>query len=355
MSHTDRVARREFLRRSLAAGATLAGAGVLAACDPRPGSPATPLGAALPPPETTTVRFSKPFACDPPIWLAKDFLREEGFTDVQYVDAYLPADASGAEFGSGHPEALVAAVDAGVPIVALAGLHSGCQELWAAPGITSVRDLRGKRVAVFHRNRGDQFFLFFSTLCAYVGIDPLTNVSFFETEGDYGALMNAFIEGRSDAFLAAAEGAAVLRRDPRNPGTKILDQTTDKPWSQYLCCMLVANRDWTHQNPVATKRVTRAVLRAADATVKDRPRAAREGVRASIDHLIPSVVSNEQILIDTIAMPSYDWREFDPEETLRFFALRLGDVKLIKSTPQQIIAQGSEVAYMRQLRNELKP
>jgi len=39
-------------------------------------------------------------------------------------------------------------------------------------------------------------------------------------------------------------------------------------------------------------------------------------------------------------MVSYDWREFDPEETLRFFALKLGDVKLIKSTPQQIIAQG---------------
>jgi NitT/TauT family transport system substrate-binding protein len=54
-------------------------------------------------------------------------------------------------------------------------------------------------------------------------------------------------------------------------------------------------------------------------------------------------------------MPSYDWRELDPEETLRFFALRFGDVKLIKSTPQQIIFQGSDVAYLRQLQKELKP
>ena len=51
---------------------------------------------------------------------------------------------------------------------------------------------------------------------------------------------------------------------------------------------------------------------------------------------------------------SYDWRELDPEETLRFFAVRLADAKLVKSTSQQIIAQGSDFAYMRPLRSELK-
>jgi NitT/TauT family transport system substrate-binding protein len=292
--------------------------------------------------------------------MAKDFLHEEGFTDVQWV-ANAPGTAGWissrvADVGPGHPEAIVAAIDAGVPITTLAGLHTGCQELWAAPGIASVRDLRGKRIAVFQRNANDQFFLFFSTLCAYVGIDPLTNVSFFEVGGDYRGLLTAYLEGRSDAFLAAADGAAVLKREPRNPGTKILDQTTDKPWSQYLCCLLIGNREWTRQNPVATKRFTRAVLRAADATAKDRPSAARAGVSASMRNLLAQrTVPDEDILMDTTAMVSYDWREFDPEETLRFFALRLGDVKLIKSTPQQIIAQGSDVAFMRQLRSELKP
>lgn len=69
----------------------------------------------------------------------------------------------------------------------------------------------------------------------------------------------------------------------------------------------------------------------------------------------PTALSDEQIIYETIAMPSYDWRELDPEETLRFFALRLGDVKLITRTPQQIIAQGSDVAYLRQLQKEPKP
>ncbi|MDP9251483.1 MAG: ABC transporter substrate-binding protein [Chloroflexota bacterium] len=360
MSH-PLVGRRELLRRSLAVGATITGAGLLAACDQPPPSSATSPSASLPPPETATIRIASPFACDAPLWLAKDFLREEGFTDVQWVpDAPNTAGwitSNVADVGPGHPEAIVAAIDTGVPIWTLAGLHTGCQELWAAPGIKSVRDLRGKRIAVFKRDRSDQFFLFFSTLCAYNGIDPLTNVSFFEVGPvGYRGLLTAYLEGRSDAFLAAADGAAVLKREPRNPGTKILDQTTDKPWSQYLCCLLVANRDWARQNPNATKRFTRAVLRAADATAKDRAGAARAGVGASIRNLLAERTAPElDILTDTTAMVSYDWREYDPEETLRFFALRLGEVKLINSTPQQIITQGSDVAYMRQLRNELKP
>jgi NitT/TauT family transport system substrate-binding protein len=360
VNHTQRVGRREVLRRSLAVGAAIAGGGLLAACDQRPAATTTSPTASLAPPETTTIRIASPFACDAPLWLAKDFLREEGFTDVQWV-ASAPGTAGWitsrvADVGPGHPEAIVAAIDAGVPIATLAGLHTGCQELWAAPSIASVRDLRGKRVAVFKRDASDQFFLFFSTLCAYVGIDPLTNVSFFEVGGDYRGLLTAYLEGRSDAFLAAADGAAMLKREPKNPGTKILDQTTDKPWSQYLCCLLIANRDWARQYPVATKRFTRAVLRAADATAKDRTGAARAGVGASIRNLLAQRNAPElDILIDTTAMVSYDWREYDPEETLRFFALRLGDVKLIKSTPQQIIAQGSDAAFMRQLRTELKP
>jgi len=348
------VSRRELLRLTLGTTAAIAGGGLLASCAQRPSVVAS---AALPPPETTTVRLVT-YACDPPLWLAKEFLHEEGFTEVQYVEwpgftrDWVTKGA--ADFGPGHPEEVVSAVDAGLPIVALAGIHSGCQELWAAPGIGGIRDLRGKRIAVFAKNTGDQFFSFFATTLAYVGIDPLKDVDFFEVDGAYPALMKAFQDGRSDAFLAAAEGSAVLRRSPRVASTKILDQSVDKPWSQYVCCMLVANRDWTRENPIATKRVTRAVMRAADATMKDRALAAREGVARGVQGLPGfNTITDVEILNETIAMPSYEWRELDPEETLRFFALKLADVKLVKSTPQQIIAQGSDVKYLRQLQKEL--
>lgn len=306
------------------------------------------------------MRIARPFACDPPLWLAREFLSEEGFTDIRYVDSSGPiagqAASAGAQFGIGHSEAIVGAVDAGVPVVALAGVHPGCWELWTAPGIASVRDLRGKKVAVFAKNAAvDQFYGFFATLLAFVGIDPLKDVNFFEVGPDYGAMMSAYLDGRSDAFLAGAEGGVVLRRNPKTPGKKILDMTTDKPWSQHLCCMFVGDRDWARQNPVATKRVTRAVLRAADATTRDRSRAARAGVVAPgrpWSLLQPGDLSEADIG-ETIAMLSYDWRELDPEETLRFFALRLGDVKVCKSTPQQIIANGSDFGFMRQMRKEL--
>jgi NitT/TauT family transport system substrate-binding protein len=127
----------------------------------------------------------------------------------------------------------------------------------------------------------------------------------------------------------------------------------DKPWSQYYCCQLVANRDWARRYPIATKRVTRAVLRAADLVAKDRASAAREFVARGFFSTTPAA-TDEAIVTEVIKDLSYDWRGFDPEETLRFFALRLADTKLIRSTSQQIIAQGSDFAYMRQLRSELK-
>jgi hypothetical protein len=44
-----------------------------------------------------------------------------------------------------------------------------------------------------------------------------------------------------------------------------------------------------------------------------------------------------------------------PPETRRFFyALRLHDVGMIKSTPQQLIAQGTDWRFLNELKRELK-
>ena len=353
----DVLSRRELLRRTLGTGAALAGSGIIAACARPAGSGVAGSPGPLPPPETTTVRLVSPAACDPSSALAKEFLIEEGFTDITYVRVpvttteWLTKDV--ADFNSGYGNLIAANVDAGLPILALAGIHPGCFELFARPGIATIRDLRGKTVAVNAKNASDQFFGFFSILLAYVGVDPVAEVNFIEVGSDTNALRDAFLDGRSQAFIAPAAFGPALHRNPKNPGKVILDTTTDKPWSQYYCCQLVANRDWARKHPVATKRVTRAFMRAADAVMKDKPRAAHEYVaRGFYANAGPA---DEAITNEVIKDLSYDWREFDPEETLRFFALRLADAKLIKSTPQQIIAQGSDFAYMRQLRNELMP
>jgi len=351
------LTRRELLRGTLGTAAALAGSGLIAACMPPGGPTGIPSsGATLPPPETTTVRFVSPAACDPPTAIAKGFLLEEGFTDIQYVRVPVTTTewltANKADFHSGYANFIVANVDAGLPILALAGIHPGCFELFARPDIASIRDLRGRTIAVTAKNQSDQFYGFFAILLAYVGIAP-TEVNFVEIPPDVNALRDAFVDGRSEAFLAPAASGPALRRNPKNPGKVILDTTMDKPWSQYYCCQLVANRDWARRYPIATKRVTRAVLRAADTVTRDRAGAAHEYVARGFFSATPAA-TDEQIVNEVIRDLSYDWRELDPEETLRFFALRLGDAKLIKMTSQQIIAQGSDFAHMRQLRSELK-
>ena len=44
----------------------------------------------------------------------------------------------------------------------------------------------------------------------------------------------------------------------------------------------------------------------------------------------------------------------DPEDTLRFHALRLHEVGLIKSNPQTLIAQGTDWRILNALKKEMK-
>jgi NitT/TauT family transport system substrate-binding protein len=51
----------------------------------------------------------------------------------------------------------------------------------------------------------------------------------------------------------------------------------------------------------------------------------------------------------------YDrWHEYDSEDTLRFFALRLNEVGMITSTPNAILADGADWRFVTELRRELK-
>ena len=53
-------------------------------------------------------------------------------------------------------------------------------------------------------------------------------------------------------------------------------------------------------------------------------------------------------------LSSRRWREDDPEDTLRFHALRLHEVGMIKSSPQQLITQGSDWRFLKELKKEMK-
>src|SRR2546423_440076 len=174
---------------------------------------------------------------------------------------------------------------------------------------------------------------------------------FLRDVGVTGNIITPFTDGKVDAIFVAAAAGPVLMADPKNPGHVILDSSKDKPWSQNYCCVLVTSRDWYSAHPIAAKRMTRAILRATDAAKKDLRAAAKLTAEKQTYKATPAVT--EQVLYDTIKDESFDWREYDPDDTVRFFALRLADAKLVTKTPQRILTDGADFAYFRQLRKEL--
>jgi NitT/TauT family transport system substrate-binding protein len=128
----------------------------------------------------------------------------------------------------------------------------------------------------------------------------------------------------------------------------ILNTATDKPWSQYFCCMAFGNREFVQAHPVVTKRYLRAILKAADICASDPEFAARQLVEGGF-------TGNYDYALQTLRELPYDkWREFDPEDAMRFYALRLHEVDMIKSSPNQLYAEGTDWRFLNELKRELK-
>src|SRR5262245_53363137 len=301
------------------------------------------------PPETTTIRFPKfSSICGAPVYVANELLRAEGFSDIRYV----PTDSAttGAQlvargeidFENGFIGPMIMLIDAGQPITLLGGLHIGCYELFAHEGIRSIRDLKGRSVAVPHLGSSPQVLV--SSIAAYVGLDPVKDIRWVVSSSS--SAMELFAEGKTDAFLGFPPEPQELRA--RKIGHVILNTATDRPWSQYFCCALIGNREFVRRHPVATKRVLRAILKATDFCAADAARAARTIVDAGFtgryDYALQTVTE----------IPYAKWREHEPEDTLRFYSLRMREVGLIKSAPNKIIAEGTDWRFFNQLRRELK-
>ena len=305
---------------------------------------------AEPPPETTRFRIAQgPFICYAPQMVAEELLRLEGFTDVQYVKVppnytYATLVASGgvdlAVFG---PPSAVVAVDAGNPIVMLAGLHVGCWELFANERVRGVPDLKGKTIAVIGMGAVDQLWL--ASILSYVGMDPSKDVNWLPAQ-KLSETMRLFVEGKADAFLGFPPQPQDLRA--KKIGHVIVNITQDRPWSQYFCCIVVARRGFAHEYPSATKRALRAFLKAADICAQEPERAARYLVAKGYE---PRYEIGLEVLK---SLPYSRWREASAEDSLRFHALRLHEAGLIKSTPEQIIARGSDWRFLNELKKELK-
>src|SRR5262245_12727543 len=288
--------------------------------------------AAEPPPEVKKIRLvHAPAICLSPQYLAEELLRLEGFSEIQYVDQPMtkslgPLEAGQADMTQGAGVDVVAALDAGRAILPLAGIHAGCYELFVNGPIAGIKDLAGKSVAITTDDSTERLFL--SSIVAYIGVNPRDMR--WITAASAADAVQTFVDGKADAFFAFAPQGEELRA--KNVGHVILNTTQDRLWSQYFCCMVSARREFAEKYAAATRRALRAFLKAADLCAQE----------------------PEMALAILKDLPYRRWRDADPEDTLRFHALRLHEVGIIKTSPHKLIAQGTDWRFLNGLKKEMK-
>jgi NitT/TauT family transport system substrate-binding protein len=338
------LGRRQFLRSVAGLGLSAAGLALLNGCA---GSPAAP-GTATETLETTTIRLSQSSStiCLAPLYIAEDLLKGAGFTRVEYVDVpnndVVAALTSGQiDMGMQYSGPIITYLDAGKPLTVLAGVHGQCPVLFGTEGVNGIADLKGRTLAITALGAGEHVLL--SSMLAYVGLNPTTDINWIFLPQPEA--QQRFTDGKIDAFLAFPPAAQELQA--KKIGHIVLNTMVDKPWSQYFCCMPTTNREFAQKNPVATKQALHAILKATDIVALQPERAARfmvdKGYTKNYDYALKSVQD----------IPYNTWRAFDPVDTLRFYALRLRDAGMIKSSPDELIAKGTDWRFLNELKKEL--
>ena len=218
---------------------------------------------------------------------------------------------------------MIVALDSGARITLLGGVHPGCFELFAKRGIDSVVDLKGRNVGVQGLGTGPHLFL--ASIAAYVGLDPAHDINWVMNPAVKPKEL--FARGDVDAFLGFPPEPQELRRS--KVGHVIVNSTVDRPWSQYFCCMLSGNSDFVAAHPVATKRVLRAILKAADLCTAAPALVAERLVAGEFaSHYDDAFAAISEL-------PYRKWRDYDSTDTVRFYALRLQEIGLISCHTRQ--------------------
>ncbi len=230
------LTRRQALRRGIGAPTMLTVGPFLASCAPAAVSTPTPTAVVptataaptLPPPETTSIRLAAG-ACDSAIFGAERYLREEGFTDVQFTDAATATAiaAGNANIGNAFPQAVFNSVEGNGPkVVALGGLHPGCNEIWAQPAIASLKDLKGSTISVTAKALTNLPYSWMAMALKHAGVDPKDVNFVVQADAD---TVKLYLDGKSDGVFVATTAVAALKANPANKAEEIVAGSTKHP------------------------------------------------------------------------------------------------------------------------------
>jgi NitT/TauT family transport system substrate-binding protein len=234
------------------------------------------------------------------------------------------------------------ALDENVPIVVLAGVHTGCFELFGSEKVRTISDLKGKTAAILGTRSAQHIFL--ASIATSIGLDPNRDIQWATHPASEAKQLLA--EGKIDAYLGFPPDPQELRN--KKIGHVLLNSAFERPWSQYFCCLFSANREFASKNPIATKRAVRAILKASELCASDPDLGARA-------FLAQGFKTNPEYARQAIhELPYGKWRDYNPEETVRFYALRLREAGMVKNAPQKLIAQGTDWRILNELKKEMK-
>ena len=240
------------------------------------------------------------------------------------------------------PATLVFRWDAGVPITALTGLHPGCFELFAHEPIRTISDLKGKKVGIDFLGAGKHRYV--TVMAANIGLDPEEDIEWVSANPHltHGAVRRG--KGRCLSWLPArAAGAA-------RPQGRSRDPQHDHGQAVVAVFLLHAGG----KRGVRPRSSRRHQARPASHSQSQRHlrRRAGEGRTTLVDR---GFTKHYDYALQTLTeIPYASWREFDPEDSLRFFALRLHEVGMISSSPNTLLAEGTDWRFLNELKRELK-
>jgi NitT/TauT family transport system substrate-binding protein len=112
--------------------------------------------------------------------------------------------------------------------------------------------------------------------------------------------------------------------------------------------MLAANREFVRRHPAATKRAIRAIMKANTVCALEPGRVARilvaRGYTTQYEYAVQALKE----------LPYARWRDYSAADTVRFYALRLREAGMVKAPPQKILAEGTDLRFIHELRRELR-
>ena len=246
------------------------------------------------------------------------------------------------DFGLNFIAPTIVAVDQGHRLTLMGGVHPGCFELFVQPGIDSILQLKGRKVGV--QALGSSPHLFIVSIAAHVGLDPVRDIVW--VSDPEVKPKELFLRGDVDAFLGFPPEPQELRA--KGAGHVLLNSALDRPWSQYFCCLLAGNPDFVAANPVASKRVMRAILKAADLCVADPAMVARRLVDGKF-------TANYDYALQALGEVPYSGGGTTTRKT-RCASMHCDCTRpaIIAASPQEIIAKATDWRFLNELKRELK-